>query len=992
MYFQRWPLSQEANKPRGTCSVCLESHQLHLRGNTVHLHGPRSSRCLGSNRPPATQQSVSQCTPAAANPPVSAESSSIEVRRSSAYTPAFSSVSASDQSSQSQSHSQPVSSLAHPTVKTPIIKHIPKSARPACCSALVEILSQVLRNDADHSAWVKLFEFCPNILGIPPKSGAKASICSIIKARLNSALSTPVGHHITTQRKAKDSALASAVSSKIEDGNIKAALRLICSDDKPADCSETVFAALQSKHPSSASDSQLIPNPSRGDFTSLQVTESSVLKALKSFPAGSSGGPDGLRPQHLVDLVSCKTGGPALLSSLTGLVNLVLRGGCPISVIPIFFGARLIAIEKKSGGLRPIAVGYTIRRLVSKCANSFALEQLGDYFSPLQLGVSISGGCEAAVHATRRFVSLLSPGEVVVKLDFANAFNSLRRDAMLQAVAERLPHLYHFCWSSYHSPSVLQFGDKIVMSAEGVQQGDPLGPLLFCLTIHPLIASLSSSLRIAYLDDVTLGGELDVVNQDVASVASQGAAIGLSLNASKCEFISQSECPSGLPTSDFIHISPANAELLGAPLFSGTTLDNALSDRHSELARCQNRLTLISAHDALLLLKSSLSIPKLAHVFRASPCSGHPMLSTIDALLRSSVSYIANADLSDNQWSQASLPVKAGGLGVRLASHLAPSAYLSASHATRVLQSFILGDSMTTDSELEDSALGVWSSLTTAPPPSGVSAYKQHAWDKPVVEATFNRLLQYQEDDVSKARLLAASAPHSGDWLHAIPISNCGLRLDDEAIRVAVGLRLGSRLCAPHTCACNEPVDPNGLHSFSCKRDSARILRHNALNDIVHRSLLRAGVPALKEPPGLLRSDGKRPDGASQIPWVAGKCLTWDVTVTDTLASSYVALSASSACNAAERAASLKVAKYSSLSTTHEFVPIAIETLGPLNASGLCLLKSIGKRLTQASGDPRETMFLLQRISICLQRYNSLSLLSSFGDLSASDQRSTNHQ
>ena len=41
---------------------------------------------------------------------------------------------------------------------------------------------------------------------------------------------------------------------------------------------------------------------------------------------------------------------------------------------------------------------------------------------------------------------------------------------------------------------------------------------------------------------------------------------------------------------------------------------------------------------------------------------------------------------------------------------------------------------------------------------------------------------------------------HSGDWLHALPIAACGLSLDDEAIRVAVGLRLGSNLCVPRVC------------------------------------------------------------------------------------------------------------------------------------------------------------------------------------------------
>ena len=105
-----------------------------------------------------------------------------------------------------------------------------------------------------------------------------------------------------------------------------------------------------------------------------------------------------------------------------------------------------------------------------------------------------------------------------------------------------------------------------------------------------------------------------------------------------------------------------------------------------------------------------------------------------------------------------------------------------------------------------------------------------------------------------------------------LPISSCDLRLSDEAVRVAVGLRLGSPLCIPQQCPCGTQVDSMGTHGLSCKRSAARIQRHNALNDIIHRSLIRAGVPSTKEPSGLIRFDGKRPDGVTQIPWSSSKC------------------------------------------------------------------------------------------------------------------------
>jgi len=95
----------------------------------------------------------------------------------------------------------------------------------------------------------------------------------------------------------------------------------------------------------------------------------------------------------------------------------VLSGRCPEEVTPIFFGGRLLALNKKTGGFRPIAIGFTLRRLASKCANSFGISRLKAYFYGQQLGVSTPGCCEAAIHAARRFSESLPANSVLVNLD-----------------------------------------------------------------------------------------------------------------------------------------------------------------------------------------------------------------------------------------------------------------------------------------------------------------------------------------------------------------------------------------------------------------------------------------------------------------------------------------------------------------------------------------------------------------------------------------------
>jgi len=115
-----------------------------------------------------------------------------------------------------------------------------------------------------------------------------------------------------------------------------------------------------------------------------------------------------------------------------------------MDVRPILFGGNLIALTKKSRGLRPIAIGYTLRRVAAKCVNRYAVNKLALFFAPLQVSIATPAVCEAAVHAARKYVTTMPKDHVFVKLDFSNAFNSLHRDVMLQSAYTVLPEIYSF--------------------------------------------------------------------------------------------------------------------------------------------------------------------------------------------------------------------------------------------------------------------------------------------------------------------------------------------------------------------------------------------------------------------------------------------------------------------------------------------------------------------------------------------------------------------
>jgi len=76
-------------------------------------------------------------------------------------------------------------------------------------------------------------------------------------------------------------------------------------------------------------------------------------------------------------------------------------------------------------------------------------------------------------------------------------------------------------------------------------------------------------------------------------------------------------------------------------------------------------------------------------------------------------------------------------------------------------------------------------------------------WDRPGIQldrATFETSLT---SAFQQASYLAATSRHSGDWLFALPIVSCGLKLDDDAVRVAVGLCLGLNIHKINASGCS---------------------------------------------------------------------------------------------------------------------------------------------------------------------------------------------
>ena len=197
---------------------------------------------------------------------------------------------------------------------------------------------------------------------------------------------------------------------------------------------------------------------------------------------------------------------------------------------------------------------------------------------------------------------------------------------------------------------------------------------------------------------------------------------------------------------------------------------------------------------------------------------------------------------------------------------------------------------------------------------------------QPVFVKAAHDLISGMDDKRSKV-FNAHQGKLGSQWLNVVPCKNLGLKLDDQQLRFPIGLRLGANICVAHTFHCGKRAEQDGLHGLPCTKSAGRFSRHATHHSLIKQTLGSLDLPAMLEPRGLYRTDGKRPDGVTMIPWETGKQLVWDVTVVDALAPSR--LNQSSLCKprtTATEAEARKIEKYRELvDNGYIFQPVALE-------------------------------------------------------------------
>ena len=259
------------------------------------------------------------------------------------------------------------------SVSRAVLKRIPQGSRDFASTALADCLDAILSNPECKNSWSRLFGFAGACFGKAKRGGKKSgTLAKHVNSQIRNFTQGIVNEYVPKKSEPRPPNIAALVATKIGTGDIRGAVRILASDDKVMEINEETIEKLEERHPPPHPDTNFDhsqPEPGSPQFI---ATSNDVKLAIASFKNGSGGGPDGLLGQHLKDMTTEKLGGTAtrLLEKLAGFCNLVFRGGLPEFVLPIFYGANLIALSKKEGGVRPIAVGNTPRRLVGKVAMS----------------------------------------------------------------------------------------------------------------------------------------------------------------------------------------------------------------------------------------------------------------------------------------------------------------------------------------------------------------------------------------------------------------------------------------------------------------------------------------------------------------------------------------------------------------------------------------------------------------------------------------------
>ncbi len=513
-----------------------------------------------------------------------------------------------------------------------------------------------------------------------------------------------------------ESYLADEVCRKALAGEFSRAAALLASPGLAPLTAETAqrLQALLQPRPS---EGPLPAQPRAHAAPALWATKE-TKRALRSTPKGSGAAVGGGRWEHWRVVL----GAPAALKALHEVLQRVASANLPPSAAAALALSKLTALRKSGGGVRPIAAPSLLRRLTGRLLVSTRKKELAEALGRRQFAVGTAAGAEVLGHSVRALTEE-DPALVLLCLDAKNAYGTASREKCLEALGRVAPELLPCADLFCRRTSQYLFWDAAgachrLTATSGVDQGDPLAPLLFACGLAPCLEVLEENLRqlardrgldpsrvkvLAYLDDVAVLVPPELATEAQPAAARALGTLGLELRPEKTQVFSKgSPCPHGLEAQWREYGLTLVGVPLGEPLPAGGlpaeddgrrvdlgTEDYAKERCQEVVERAEKLLGLFaelpakaSPHQpavrvAALLLRLC-GAGKVTHLLRTTPPNlvQEAAKHYDDALLRAYEELALLDPLTAAQALQCRLPLHLGGRGLRSQEQLAPAAWV----------------------------------------------------------------------------------------------------------------------------------------------------------------------------------------------------------------------------------------------------------------------------------------------------------------------------
>lgn len=639
---------------------------------------------------------------------------------------------------------------------------------------------------------------------------------------------SPVISNDYGERRDSGAVMEKRVIKAVHSGRLSKATQICTSTSNVAAPSAATLQSLRHLHP----DGPVNPFGNRSGTRGPSVTTAQVTAAIRSTSYDTAGGPSGWS----TSLLKTASKSQDFVRFLTKLANMIAQGTAP--------GARFLLASsllplQQSGAtkIRPIAIGEHFYRIAAKVlARNFRSSRDLD---SCQLGVGTAGGVEPIVWKVQKALDNNQSGAFIF-LDLANAFNSIDRRHLASALADCNPQLLRAARWAYGSPSPLLMRSEaghvqeLLLSAQGVRQGDPLGPLLFSYGFRDRLRRLADLQQLrnseisAYLDDTLVwlpkDPNSDLTLQEQAQAALDAIAAdfrahtddGLSLNLAKCQIHT---------TQDLSH---SGVKFLGTCVgtedFRKAFLAHKVENLHAKILK----ISKLPRQASFLLLRECVA-PTLLHLLRCLDSTGldeqwRQATVAVQEALRSLAAVPA---LDEAARVLASLPIRQGGLGLPDYSFIQPHARAASHSLAAEIQCFL--EAFDYPPTREDM-------LSVRPPSTLNQAQKDRS----------EELLQSLEDN-KRISMVENTSPLGSAWVRMIPIYPTRV-LSDRQISSALANRLLIQREPADQCnSCHQQAPFHHGDVCEVRRVAPGQARHNRFRDLLARDVRTAGSSAVIE-------------------------------------------------------------------------------------------------------------------------------------------------